>query len=373
MMARRPAAAATQVKQPTESRPQRRRSRSGRPRIVVAGSQEFVVRKVSRRLDRLAVRVEAMTWEELLDHVDATVAAIVIIHPVARIAGREALEILHDHPGSSGLPLFSVVPDSTTDRQVRGLYRAGATAVFEWPRESRILDTLFAELYGMVQVRGPRSKSDKSLAETVRAHLRLGASRGCAGLRVVARGGLISVSGQTKTLAQKQEMLDVISRVPGVRGVVSDSLRVLPADISNRSLSRRVRHLLRSTLELDDSTLAVSTDRGHVRLTGTLRDKRDLLRFESLISHLRGVRRIESAVSISVTRQQQDSRVARRLRKSLANLYSRERVHVTVVGGTVVLAGNVSLLATKRSIEQFVNQDNAVDRVVNKIQVEKGR
>jgi osmotically-inducible protein OsmY len=126
-------------------------------------------------------------------------------------------------------------------------------------------------------------------------------------------------------------------------------------------------------LDLGESTLAVTTDRGHVRLTGTLQDKRDLLHLESLVSHFKGVRRIESEVTISVERHRRDSRLAQRLNKAIANLYPRERISLTVVGGTVVLQGRVRLLATKRSVERFMSEDNAVERVVNKLEVTRVR
>lgn len=56
----------------------------------------------------------------------------------------------------------------------------------------------------------------------------------------------------------------------------------------------------------------------------------------------------------------------------MSRLYPQEPVQLKVVDGTVVLTGRVRMLATERSIERLMDQDNAVERIVKEIEIRKG-
>ena len=178
------------VRAATEAAPAREEEAPGRrPLLFVAGSDELVVRRVARRLDRLRVNVVTRSWEQLLETLPMDIAALVLVAPIRNVTGTTAVEIVRDHPYGKTVPIFVVAPDTTSSRAVRSLYKAGVSAVFHWPRESKILATLFAETFGILRVRGRAPRADKALTRTVRAHLRAGHSRGATGLRLFARDG----------------------------------------------------------------------------------------------------------------------------------------------------------------------------------------
>jgi osmotically-inducible protein OsmY len=294
----------------------------------------------------------------------------VLVAPIHKVASGTAVEIARDHPYGKKVPIFFVVPDRTSSQAVRRLYKAGVTAVFNWPRESEILATLFAEAFGIVRIRGRSSQADKALARTVRAHLRIGPSRGTSGLRLFNHDGLVSVSGRVRTLAHRREIIETIAAVPGVRAVIAETLRVQAEAIPSRKLSQRIRGLITQSVELDPSTLAVTVHNGIVKLSGTAADRSELRRLEELISNLKGVREFQSSVGVSAETQRRDSRGARRLMHVLANLYPQEDISLAVYDGIAVISGQVRRLSVKRSIERLLRSSIDVRRVVNKLNVQ---
>ena len=361
-------AAATAKELPETAVKPKSKTAAGRPRILATGANELRVMRVVRRLGRLRARIEKLSWEQALDALGEDVAALVLAEPVPRLSAAAAVKIVRDHPDGAALATFVVVDDGTSSRRVLGLYAAGASAVFEWPGEAPVMAALFAETFGMVQVRGRSSKPEQALVRAVRARLRLFPELP-AGVRLFARDGLISVAGQVPSLARRRELVDTIAAVPGVRGVVRRSLWVAAAGISDRELQRRLHTLLKATLD-DPSDLSLTVQNGHVEVTGEARDRAEARFLERLLSGVRGVRGLDLRVATAGEPPAGDRQVARRLRRALSILYPENDVRADVVRGAAILSGRVTSLLRKYSIERFAADFQGVRRVVDKIAVE---
>lgn len=342
---------------------------SDRPRLLVVGSDELRVARVARRLEPLKARIERLSWEQTLDALAGDVFGVVLVLPIRRVAMGTAIEIIHDHPDGKAVPVYGIVPDGTSSRRIRGLYRAGASVVFEWPREVRSLTGVFAESLGMTLVRGRSSRADNALARSVRAHLRIYPELDTGRLRILSQKGLITLSGQVQSLARRQRIIDIVAAVPGVRAVISQALRVAPTGIPDAKLKRRARGLLNHALDLDASTISIEVSNGYVNLTGTVSDAAELQRLEELITHLKGSRGLETRLSVSPVRQEHDRRLTLRYRKALETLYPKERVSVIVVEGVAILSGKVRTLSIKRSMTRLLAREAALRSVVNKIEI----
>jgi osmotically-inducible protein OsmY len=326
--------------------------------------------RVERALQSLRVRIETHLWEDALDALAAGLAAVVLVLPVRKVASDVAVEVVRDHPNGRSVPVFCVIPNDLSSRQVRKLYRAGANVVLEWPRETEIFRSLFAESFGITRVRGRAPEADKALAHSARAHLRIFPELDPGRLRLFARDGLLSVSGQARSLAQRDQVVETLAKVPGVKAVVAESLRVRPGNVSDRTLKNRISRILREVPELDEATVLVEVRNGHVTLRGTARDRRGIQRLETLIMNLDGPRGLDTRIEVSPDRQRTDSRQTRRYRKAIETLYPKEKVSLSFIDGAAVLGGVVRSLSTKRSIARLLQRDAATRSVVNKIRVE---
>jgi len=251
---------------------------------------------------------------------------------------------------------------------VRGIYDRGATAVFFWPREAPLLPRCLVQMVATVQVRGKASKLDQALARAVRAHLKVVPGLG-SGVKVRVIHGVTFLSGQTTFLWKKQLAQDAAAGVAGIQGVVARDLHVSRSDISDRTLAGRVRRVLRDTSEVDESTLAVRVERGHVTLAGSVASRHELGRAVDLLANLRGVRSVDRLAVVSSRQQQRDRSAAKGLRQLLASRYPDDDVKLAYFGSVAELSGRVERLQRRREIERVVADHDAVGRVIDKIEV----
>ncbi len=321
-------------------------------------------------LEALRVTAWWAPWtEDAPDLVDPQTIAVLVVTPLGEVTVAQAVAALRQSKQAADTPVFAVLPDGAGDREARRIYRAGATAVLDWPWERRILPRLLAELLAVDLVRGSQRGPDGALARTLRAHLRL--ARGFGRLpRVQVRDGVAVLAGWVRHLWQRQKLEEIVARVPGVRSVITRDVHVEPDHRSDAAIKRSVRHILRDATDIEDSTLAIRVDQGFVTLAGSVSDRRELNRVTQLVTHVRGVRGIDRLAVVSDTQKTRDQRVATRLRNAVSQLHLDRPVTVSFFGGVAVLTGRVDRLSTRREITAVVNDDDAVHRIVNKLDIE---
>ena len=350
------------------TRPLRRAARP--PRLLVVGANEVLAARIARALADLRARVERTSWEAALDSLgEGDVLALVLVEPVARrVSLTAALRILRDHPGSEVVPLYAVVARPCSNQKARGLYRAGATAVFEWPLEKTILTLLLAETLGMAALRGPATEADTALTRTTRAHLRLRPDLPKVSVR--CRGGVMTISGSVRTVAQRAAVLEAVAAVPGVVGINDDALSVEPARTTDARIERRVVSTIEATVE-DVHGIRVSVDDGVVRVMVPARMGAEAYELKSILTRVRGIRELE--VRFVRPRRARRQR-ASKLLKELKMLFPGQRpLSLSLFGGVIVLSGRVDTLALKRAMADALLKQPTVERVVNKLTVKKGR
>lgn len=337
------------------------------PRLILTGD-DASFEETRNALRDLRVRIERRAPEDLPTEPSDETIAIVFAGRGPRGGWAPVLSATRER---TLLPSFAVVPEGTPDRAVRRLYESGAAGVFTSPGDDARLGLHFAEVLSLRLARGPARGPDMALARTVRAHLRLlpGATLPGEIPRVEARRGHIRVWGSVDSLPAKQDVEACIAAVPGVAGIDSSGLTVVPLPVSDAEIRRAGRRLLRASPGIDERTLTFSVDRGRVVLKGTAESRRELRRFSNLVSRLQGVREVEVRVEVSPKRKEGDRRVAARLGGVIKDLFSGSEIRVTFFGGIAVLTGRVSNLRTKRAVAGFVAEEDAVERIVNHLEV----
>lgn len=321
--------------------------------------------EVEEELRRLKPPVATAPWgSRLAEGVGDPYLAVVLVEPLRGIRTELAVRALMDWY----VPLFAVVGERSRDFRVRRIYREGASAVFSWPRDRPLFARLLAEMLGVEQVRGEASRPDAALARAIRTRLKLLAGLGH-GLKIRVFEGCAAIDGELGSLWQADRIREIASSTPGIKGVSADKLRVAASGISDRSIDRSIRTVLKNTTGIDQSTISLKVENGYVALAGTFADRCEQERVVDMIKNVHGVRGIENVATVSHKDKKKDHRVASRLQWEIGHRTPDEDVEVTVFGNVAVLRGRVDLLSKKRDIERFVASDGAIDRIVSKLEV----
>lgn len=350
--------------------------RKRRPAADPAASHEILVvsargraAAVERSLSALRLSVRHAAWSDSVPaQIRQRTVAMMLVMPLPRISYFNAVARIRGSAQGALLPLLATVPARTPESSVRKLYTAGATAVFHWPRDSFILPGVVAELLALDQVHGHARRPDTALARLVLSRLRLdpGLSRG---ITVECRDGAVHLGGSTESLWRKHQAEETASQVPGVRRVVSSRLVVLPSGRTDRQVERDIRNLIESASSIDGATLSVKVQNGAASLAGTVSDRAELRRLLDLIANLKGVRALHNLTTIWPRQRAKDSAVARALEKRLEAALPGNRIELSVFGGVGVLSGKAGSLTVRRAAERILEEENAIERIINKIEV----
>ena len=263
----------------------------------------------------------------------------------------------------------------TSGSTIKKLYDAGVSAVFFWPKDR---EPLVRTMFRLSRPARPSKKTRKpqeiALQELVTSHLRTETSVLGKRLRVFVTNRYVMLAGHVDALWKVGMAENIAGDVSGVEEVFSDAVLVTGhADLSDSSIATAVRQVLKHTNGIDASTLAITVESGVVSLAGTATSRSELQRVVDLISHVRGVQRIDDWAAVTSKGKRQDTHVAKAVREAIAVRFPRGTIEVAVFGGIAVLSGNVKKFSERREIEALAVRQSGVWKVVDKLRVAKKR
>jgi osmotically-inducible protein OsmY len=279
-------------------------------------------------------------------------------------------DFCRDYLASADRARIPILVVGSSARQARALYAAGASALFDWPSEQ----TAFVRT--VLRLAGPGSRKKKKtvdsardIALAARAQERIRAQRETYGptVKVRVQRGVVLLQGEVDAVWKVSELADLLASMPGVDEVVTSDVRVPFRGITDRTIARSVRNVLKGTVGLEDKTFGFRVSNGRVTLTGTATSRREMDQVVHLIEHVAGVRSIENLVVISPPAKSRDRQSARQLSRLLATQFPSSRIDVSVFGGIAVLGGKARSRVQRREIEALVGTQPGVERVVSKL------
>jgi osmotically-inducible protein OsmY len=328
-----------------------------------------VVSEVESALERVNAKLTMARWsQDAVARVDENPTAVVLVAPLLGVSTARAVRAIRERPAGGRVPIFAVQSKVTSQRDIRRLYSEGASAVFEWPEEAAVLPYCLAEMVAANFVRGRASHPDTALARTIRAQIKTRCDFNHR-VRVRVSDGVATLSGSVYQLWQKDRITEVALSVPGLKAVVNRDVFVLPTGISDSDVDASIVQMMRDVSEIDEKTLAIRVENGYVTLAGSVDSRTESRRLVQLLTNIRGVRNITPLIVVSPSQKKQDHRIAKHLQTMLDQLFIGEDVKVTFFGSTAVLSGNVSSLFTKQRVAQVLETEDAVERIVNKLNV----
>ncbi len=349
-------------------KPERRAAWASRPRILLVGRPDRI-EVVRHTVQKIRVTIEeANDVNGVTSRLVEDTIAVVVASPIPGHSIRKVISRIRKRPCGEEVAIFALVDDGISGAKARLLYGDGATAVFEWPQDGLVFSRLVVELLAVDLVHGTMSETDAALARTIRAHLKIVRGYGRR-LRVRVDAGVSFVSGSVRHLWQKKRIEEMVSNIPGVRSVVVRWLLVDSSDRTDAQIRRSILRLISEASDIDETTLAVNVERGYVTLAGSVTDRRELNRVGWLLANVKGVRHVDRLAVMSQSQKQHDHVAARRLRMTLSHLFPDQKANATFFGGVAVLSGTVERLSTRLYIQSIIEDDDAVQRVINKIEV----
>jgi osmotically-inducible protein OsmY len=190
-------------------------------------------------------------------------------------------------------------------------------------------------------------------------------------LTVDVHDGVVTLTGTTRSLAEKLAAENAVKRLKGVRAVV-EGLAVQPADASQRgdaAIAQAAADALERDVRVPRDRVTVTVENGVVTLEGELEWPYDRELVGRVMSRLTGVTRVDNQLRAAPRVESPDLRteivaaLARSARLAAAD------IRVEVNGRTVILLGNVDSWAELEEAERIAWAAPDVDTVENDIAV----
>jgi osmotically-inducible protein OsmY len=336
--------------------------------IVVIGSVGKS-EEIARCLEDIAALVRpAASVLDAVTMVGSGTIAVVCSDELEAGSLEEIVSALAQATKTRKLPVFAVVGEGFGDDGARRAYAAGATAIFEWPREVTAMSRLVADMLEIPVKKRVGQRADDAMTETIRARLEADESlRGHAECSV--RAGAASLTGEVDSAWKKKRAVGLVEHVPGVQSVDATGLGVVPVKVEDDTLESDVYDVLRSAAAVDRETIAVGASDGVVRMAGTVISRDELERIEHLVENIRGVKQVDNLLTVSARDTQYARVLAGRLEDELDRAFAGLDIEVAVFSDIAILSGTVTSIAEKRQAHRLVAGRPEIRRVVNKIVV----
>ncbi len=341
----------------------------GRHVLIIGGKR--VAQRIQQALESEGIEVVRSSETERASQLitDTTIAVIAIPPLVDGNLVTTCKKLVIENPKTS---LF-VACGPTSDTTLKKLYAAGVSSVFFWPQDREpLVRTMYCLSRPTQASRKKRDPQEVALQELVTSHLRTESTVFGKRLRVTVSNRYVFLAGHVDALWKVGMAETVAGDVSGVEDVFSDAVLVSGhKGLSDRSIAAAVRQVLRHTNDIDTSTLAITVKNGVLSLAGTASSRNELRRVVDLMSHVRGVQKIEDWAAVTLKGKRRDQQVAKAVREAIAVRYPRSKIEVAVFGDIAVLSGKVKKLSERRDIEALALRQGGVWNVVDKLRVAK--
>lgn len=196
-------------------------------------------------------------------------------------------------------------------------------------------------------------KSDTQLQRDIIDELKWTPSVNEAEIGVAVKDGVVTLTGNVDSWAQKYTAERVVERVMGVRAYADDLKVRLPATVerSDTDIAHAVADALEWNVEVPDTVKAKVVD-GWVTLEGTAEWQFEKKSAERAVRYLKGVRGVTNFVSVkpkAVSSYEVTQKIKDALRRSAE--VDANQISVEAANGKVTLTGKVRSHAERRDAE----------------------
>jgi len=197
-------------------------------------------------------------------------------------------------------------------------------------------------------------KSNVELQRDVMAELAYEPAVDPAQIGVIAKDGMVTLTGTVRSHAERLTAAEAAERVQGVLAVIDEMHVEIPC-IQHRTdeeLARSILNTLKWDSRVPDDRIKFKVSHGWVTLVGTVDYKHEQRSAEDAIRNLTGVRRIENLIEVKPRAIALDikNRIESALRRSAQ--INEHGITVEVKRSTVILRGTVHSRAERNEAER---------------------
>jgi osmotically-inducible protein OsmY len=213
-------------------------------------------------------------------------------------------------------------------------------------------------------------RSDNELRQEVERELEWEPSLDERHIGVAVVDGVVTVTGEVDSFAEKWQAERTVERVAGVRGIANELTVRSAAGRTDSDIAHDAVHLLESNVLVPSDDIQVRVVNGWVTLTGNVHWDYQRRAADRSIRNLRGVRGITNLIAIRPRVDPKD------VKKKIEETFERQAIldarHIVVqaVDGEVTLRGSVRSWAERRAAEKAAWAAPGVTQVHNYVTVD---
>jgi osmotically-inducible protein OsmY len=215
-------------------------------------------------------------------------------------------------------------------------------------------------------------KTDVDLKADVMAELDWDTAVNAAGIGVMVKHGVVTLTGHLDTFAEKHAVERAVHRVAGVRGIAHELDVKLAAEHkrSDSEIAQAATAALRWNSRIPDGSILVDVENGWITLTGEVDWSYQAAQAVKCIRPLVGLRGLRNKITIRPRANPQD--IGAEITAALTRQATREAKHIgiAVQGGVVTLRGKVHSLAERDAAFGVAFTSLGVTEVVDELEVE---
>lgn len=229
--------------------------------------------------------------------------------------------------------------------------------------------TLFQAVSGIAAT-GDKQIPDSAITRAVETRLASDEMIDANRFNVITRQGIVTVSGKTDNILEKERINKVVSTVKGVVAIINQ-VEVEPVKRSDAELTKAVTKVLSEDPSTHTFHIKVKAKDGVVTLEGSTDSWQEKQFSAQVAKRTPGVRRVINKIDIVYTGKRSDQAIEKDIQARLQNdaAIDPSLIIVSVKNGRVILSGEVGSVAEKeRAIEDaWVNGVEMVE--IDKLKV----
>ncbi|HEY2665552.1 MAG TPA: BON domain-containing protein [Actinomycetota bacterium] len=216
-------------------------------------------------------------------------------------------------------------------------------------------------------------KDDETLRRDVLAELEYDPSIDARKIGVAVEDGIVTLTGEVSTFAEKWNAERAVERVEGVRGIVNRIEVKIVGDYSDTDIAREAADALRWNLMVPPGKVIPKVENGYITLTGEVNYDFQRRAAEKAVRYIPGVKGVINLITIKpkVEAEEVKKSVKQQIDEALKRMAAvdAENIQVEVQGSEIVLRGTVRSWAERHEAEKAAWAAPGVTSVKNYITV----